>query len=55
MLITSGIQNEGEEFVAAVLAAVRAFNNFHPDNDPHGEHDFGTLSVEGIQIFFKLD
>ncbi len=55
VLITSGIQNEGEEFVANVLAAVRAFNNFHPDNDPHGEHDFAALSVEGIQVFFKLD
>ena len=55
VLITSGIQNEGEEFVASVLAAVRAFNNFHPDNDPYGEHDFGALTVEGIQVFFKLD
>ena len=55
VLITSGIQNQGEESVAAVLAAVRGFNNFHPDNDQHGEHDFGALSVEGIKVFFKLD
>jgi hypothetical protein len=55
VLITPGIQSEGEEFVASVLAAVRSFDNFHRDNDPHGEHDFGSLSVEGIQIFFKFD
>lgn len=55
VVITSGIQQEGDEFVAAVVAAVRSFDNFHRDNDPCGEHDFGALAVEGIQVFFKID
>lgn len=49
-LITAGVQGRGEAF-----AAVRAFTAFGPDNDPHGEHDFGSLTVEGTKLYFKID
>jgi len=26
-----------------------------PENDPHGEHDFGNFTVEAETYFFKLD
>ncbi|HUU46823.1 MAG TPA: DUF3768 domain-containing protein [Acidobacteriota bacterium] len=35
--------------------AVAAFEAFTPDNDPHGEHDFGALDVQGKRVFFKAD
>lgn len=38
-----------------VITAVREFNNFTPDNDPHGEHDFGQVEVNGTKYFFKFD
>jgi hypothetical protein len=35
--------------------AVESFNRFTEDNDPHGEHDFGSLLFEGKKIFWKID
>ena len=55
ILITSGIQALGEEAVRTILEAVRDFDQFTPDNDPYGEHDFGSLEVEAHHIFFKID
>jgi hypothetical protein len=37
------------------LRAVAAFEAFDADNDPHGEHDFGALTVVGERLFFKID
>ena len=28
---------------------------FHEDNDPHREHDFGSFEIEGETYFFKID
>ncbi len=54
-MITRGVQAEGQLFVAKVFVAVRSFDAFTVDNDPHGEHDFGALEVDGIRIFWKID
>ena len=35
--------------------AVENFNSFTEDNDPYGEHDFGSLFFEGKKIFWKID
>ncbi len=55
VLLTAGIIELGSDKQAEVLAAVRAFDAFTPDNDPWDEHDFGALDIEGERIFFKLD
>ena len=55
LAITSGIMDLGPRAVPAVLEAVRSFNRFSPDNDPYGEHDFGSLTVLGYRIFWKID
>jgi hypothetical protein len=34
---------------------VRRFSEFGPDNDPHGEHDFGVFEHDGHRFFFKID
>ena len=39
----------------ACILAVQSFSNFTKDNDPHGEHDFGSFEVEGETYFFKID
>jgi len=54
-VVTAGINAHGPEFVLKVLDAVAGFNAFTPDNDPHGEHDFGNLDVDGQKIYFKID
>jgi hypothetical protein len=38
-----------------IFAAVRAFDAFNEDNDPHGEHDGAMIDVDGLIIFFKID
>jgi hypothetical protein len=55
IVITSGVQALGPAFLEAALAAVASFERFDADNDPHGEHDFGALTVEGRRVLFKVD
>ena len=55
VMITAGIQAMSLEAQARVLAAVRAFDAFDRDNDPHGEHDFGAITLQGHRLFFKID
>ncbi|MEA2758598.1 MAG: hypothetical protein QOH65_1211 [Methylobacteriaceae bacterium] len=38
-----------------ILAAVRSFDQFSEDNDPHGEHDFGSVNHAAATIFWKID
>jgi hypothetical protein len=38
-----------------LLAAVRRFDAFTADNDPHGEHDFGAVAIGDQSFFFKID
>ena len=55
VLVTAGVQALDDKTKAELLAAVRAFNEFGPDNDPHHEHDFGSLEIDGETYFFKFD
>ena len=34
---------------------VETFDTFTPDNDPHGERDFGAFMHNGERIFWKID
>ena len=55
LMITSGLQEKGDDFVVRAVDAVRTFDAFSEDNDPWGEHDFGSIELEGEKIFFKID
>jgi hypothetical protein len=55
VLVTQGIQNLSPDVTAEVLQRVRAFDKFTADNDPHGEHDFGSFDIAGQVFFWKLD
>ena len=37
-----------------ILEAIRTFDTFTEDNDPYGEHDFGSVEVSGDKFFFKI-
>ena len=39
----------------AILGAVQSFNAFTAENDPHGEHDFGSVEHNGQRVFFKIE
>jgi hypothetical protein len=55
VMMTSGVQALGPEIVAVALSHMRTFERFTADNDPHGEHDFGSFEVDDNQFFFKID
>ena len=53
VVITQGVQTL--EGVPSVLDQVRRYSAFTRDNDPYGEHDFGSFRHDGITIFWKID
>lgn len=55
LVLTQGIAALNEELQAKVLHAVSAFDQFNQDNDPHGEHDFGTIYLSDLKVFWKID
>lgn len=38
-----------------IRESVEKFNTFTKDNDPYGERDFGSVTVEGVKVFWKID
>lgn len=54
-LITQGVIGEGEEFVAEAIQKVTEYDDFSPDNDPYGEHDFGSFNIGSQLVFWKID
>ena len=53
VVITQGVQAMSD--VPSILDLVRWFDAFTPDNDPYGEHDFGSFRCAGETIFWKFD
>ena len=53
--LTQGVWALGRQNVNEIMWAVQQFNTFTPDNDPHQEHDFGVVEVNGKRIFWKID
>jgi hypothetical protein len=41
--------------IATVLSMIQDFNEFSEDNDPYGEHDFGSFVCFGEKLFWKID
>lgn len=51
--ITVGVQ--ALEDVMGLLETVREFDEFTEGNDPHREHDFGSIIWQGKKVFWKVD
>ena len=54
-VLTSGVDSLPSDVRTMVIRKVATFDAFAPDNDPHGEHDFGNFEVAGRKFFFKID
>ena len=52
--VTKGVAAMGED-VNEIFVRVRDFTEFNEDNDPYGEHDFGSFEILGNRIFWKID
>ena len=55
VLITAGIDALPEWAQDGIIERVLTFDAFSPDNDPYGEHDFGSFEYSGASIFWKID
>src|SRR5436305_4815924 len=51
-VITTGVAALGHEVVARIFKTIALYDEFCTANDPHEEHDFGALDVDGHTIFF---
>jgi phage terminase large subunit GpA-like protein len=52
--LTEGVAAISQTERRAVITALREYDDFSPDNDPYGEHDFGAFTVAKQKYFFKI-
>lgn len=55
VVVTSGVQDLGEDGMRAAARAIATFDGFTEETDPHGEHDFGTITIADQKLFWKID
>ena len=53
--MTAGVDALPSDVKAMALRKVATFTAFTPENDPHGEHDFGAFDLAGRKFFWKID
>ncbi|MDH5217811.1 MAG: DUF3768 domain-containing protein [Gammaproteobacteria bacterium] len=55
LMMTYGVSEMDVLDRLKVMALVKDFSDFTPDNDPYGEHDFGSFEYKGDKFFWKID
>lgn len=55
LVTTAGVRALEPQQMAQLLEAVRTFDAFTENNDPHGEHDFGDIALFDVTWFWKID
>jgi hypothetical protein len=55
VVMTAGVADLPMDVKARALIQVQRFAGFNADNDPHGEHDFGSFEVASEKFFWKID
>ena len=55
VVVTQGVAALPEDRLHALLHLVRTFDSFSAGNDPHEEHDFGSIDFEAERYFWKID
>ena len=55
VMVTSGTSDLSDADKLALFRAVKTFDAFTPDNDPYGEHDFGSIDLHRRKFFWKID
>jgi Protein of unknown function (DUF3768) len=55
VMLTGGVDALPSDVKAMAIRRVATFSEFTPDNDPHGEHDFGSFTLAGRKFFWKID
>ena len=55
ILMTHGVSNFNPETIGRIAEAVKNYNDFSEDNDPYGEHDFGSFEIDEHKLFWKIE
>jgi hypothetical protein len=55
VMITQGVEAMPLDQRRSLLQKIRSFDAFSQDNDPHHEHDFGSIDEAGVRCFWKID
>jgi hypothetical protein len=55
VMMTAGVAAMADNDRRTLLNRVRHFDEFTSENDPYGEHDFGSIDIGGCRYFFKID
>jgi hypothetical protein len=55
IVMTQGVAELPLDLKARIILLVQSFEKFDAENDPHGEHDFGSFELAGESYFFKID
>ena len=55
VLLSAGVHELPDMVKAAAIRRVATFDAFTEDNDPYGEHDFGSFDLCGRRFFWKID
>jgi hypothetical protein len=55
VVMTAGVSDFGADIKVKIMMAVQAFSDFSEENDPHGEHDFGSFELFTKSFFWKID
>ena len=55
VVMTASVAALPDMVTAHALVEVTRFDNFTPENDPHGEHDFGNFKLVGRRFYWKID
>lgn len=55
VMISQGVRAITGFDTATLAAALANYDEFDPDNDPHGERDFGCLTLWGHDLLWKVD
>ena len=54
-MMTSGVDELPDCVKAEAMVQVAHFSDFTADNDPYGEHDFGSFTLVGRKFFWKIE
>jgi len=55
VVMTQSVNELPLDSKARLILAIQSFDSFDEDNDPHREHDFGAIELDGETYFFKID
>ena len=55
VMMTGGVRELTDDARSQLIETVQGFTAFNRGNDPHGEHDFGSIEIDGTKFFWKID